>query len=268
MATDFITLSKTLPSPDPSYATLYAYVTSPLFRGKSAQEQQDIITKALNAKAGTDVPTSDQMSDFSGQGTLYKYGPLLVGGGILAGGGLAAGGGGAAAAGQTPSEWAAGSTTVGGASSAAPAVAGGSRLLNVASRLAPVLGGAASSLGKAERQNEALDLQSAQLGLAAPRTRLATALRAALASAPPVTASWGGPGSGLRGEVPTYSGGAQAAMQNPDVRKLSQQIIHDELMNQMTGNDLPKVGSKKPDSWLDDVLGYGSTVAGIAGAFK
>lgn len=116
-----------------------------------------------------------------------------------------------------------------------------------------------------------------RLALAAPGARLGTSMRASmLNNFQPTKVNWGGPGSGLRGEIPTFSGGAAAGLANldPRTKSLSDRVMLDELLGQMRGglsgggmdtqvDALPSIGKS---STADKVLGGASTAAGVLGA--
>lgn len=138
--------------------------------------------------------------------------------------GLAAGGGGALA-----------STPIGNGMAATPAGGSGmasgggtsalSRVAGVGKKLSDVLGGASKSQADSRHTAAQDQLDWERLNLAAPGSKLSTMLAAALTkNFTPRTLNWGGPGSGLKGETPSYSGGSNAAMrlslQDPMVQKL------------------------------------------------
>lgn len=148
--------------------------------------------------------------------------------------------------------------------------------------LSDVFGGAAKSDVAQSNNAGALKLALARLGLdtkkfatTAPAARLATGQRAALANAAsPAEVHWGGPGSGLRGEVPTYTGGIKSiykANQDPEMRQLSQQTLHDSLVAQMKGGADPN-GLGVPGSDMDmgsaAHVGEGSTGGDILGGLS
>lgn len=145
--------------------------------------------------------------------------------------------------------------------------------------LADVFGGAAKSDVSQSNNADTLKLALARLGLdtkkfatTAPAARFSTGQRAALANAAePAQVHWGGPGSGLRGEVPTYTGGIKSvyrANQDPEMRQLSQQTLHDSLVAQMKGGADPN-GAGVPGSDMDlgsaAHVGEGSTGGDILG---
>lgn len=116
--------------------------------------------------------------------------------------------------------------------------------------LADTLGGAAKAGQTQNNTSDMLKLALANTGLnrdkfalEAPGTRLSTgssaALKAALATAGPTKINWGGPGSGLRGEIPTTSGGVHDAIgnlkNNPDYMNLLKTVGSDELAAEKRG---------------------------------
>lgn len=125
-------------------------------------------------------------------------------------------------------------------------------------------------------------LNQAKFAESAPGTRLSTALRSSIAGGgfKPTSVSWGGPGSGLRGELPTYSGGIRDALNtasaNPQVKELGNTITADELARQKTGgatggNQDMSVGTAAnvgQSSILEKVLGAGGLGSSLASALK
>lgn len=172
-------------------------------------------------------------------------------------------------------------TTILGAA-AAPFTGGASLMAaapDVFSGLADVFGGAAKSDSANANSTDALKLALQRLNLdtkkfatAAPSERLATGQRAALANAAtPAAVHWGGPGSGLRGEVPTFTGGIKSvykANEDPELRQLSQQVLHDSLVSQMKGGADPNgLGVPGSDTDLGSAkdVGEGSTAGDVLG---
>jgi hypothetical protein len=155
-------------------------------------------------------------------------------------------------------------------------------------KLSAVLGSAA---GANRNQNNIVDARNAsnwangeQLRLArdkfasaVPGQRLKDSTRASLESNyTPTTISWGGPGSGLRGEMPKISGGPSAALANldPRTKALASTVMDDELAMQQKGGatgggrdayltPAPPMGQ---ESLYDKLIGGGSTAAGILSA--
>lgn len=153
--------------------------------------------------------------------------------------------------------------------------------------LSSVLGGASKSGAAQNASNDQLRLSAENSKLArdkfaaaAPATRMNTSIRAALGkNIAPSTVNWGGPGSGLKGEVPQFSGGVNGALQgvqgNQNTQDLLSQILQDELSQQKTGGatggnqdatmsfDPKNIGKT---SLLDKILGGGALGTSILGA--
>lgn len=221
----------------------------------------------------------------------------IIGGGVL---GLATAGAGTALLGGGGATTAGAGTGTAATSASAPTLAStGSgmsildtinKISNLVTPLSDVLGGAAKS---GQQQNNVADQlklalynakQNATLGakrfaLAAPGKRMGTSMQALLSKYDtPTKVNWGGPGSGLRGEVPTYSGGLSGAVRSassdPSYQKLRDQVTQDELTSQMAGGasggnqDVsvgtpPDVGSSSAG---DNILGGGALTASILAA--
>lgn len=167
------------------------------------------------------------------------------------------------------------------ATTAAPTVAAGAGGITLSSALGKALPALADITTKAagsdvEQSNKSdalkLALQNAVQGAkrfstSAPATRLATGERAALAQhATPAAVQWGGPGSGLRGEVPTYTGGIKsifAANQDPTMKALSQRTLEDSLMSQLNGG--PTGGNQDLSMGSAADVGEGSAAGDVLG---
>lgn len=243
--------------------------------------------------AGIQIPQG-YMPSLNGDGTLTKdpgfwkslaEGALITGG--LAFGGpllMGAAGGGGSAAGVAPSimgapagsiaglggigSGTAAATTagVGGTAAAAPSILG--RATSIAGKLSPILSGAAEGRAKSQQANETQQYLDAEFRLKEPDARLKTSMDASkIAHQTPVTVDWGGPGSGLQGQPVKFNGGYNNPdLVDPKTRQLANQTIDQELQKSLQGGEpLTKPGHS---SLLDNLLGYGSTAAGIAGAFK
>lgn len=166
----------------------------------------------------------------------------------------------------------------GGASLAAPGVGAGSMMGD----LSDVLGGAAKagaennlSRDKNTLTREAIRLGRDKFAVDAPGTRMQTSLKAALQkNATPASVQWGGPGSGLRGEIPQFNGGIKsiyAGMQDPTHKKLLDQVMADELMQQQQGGVSGKgLDTAMPEinktSLMDKILGGAAMGTSILGA--
>lgn len=146
-----------------------------------------------------------------------------------------------------------------------------------------VFGGAAKSGAQANQNRDVLqtNLQNTQvsrdrLALDAPGIRMKNSIKAALSkNAVPSSVQWGGPGSGLRGEIPKFSGGRQSiygAAKDPAVQSLMEQVLQDELMSQQQGG--PSGGGRDSaitfepgqTSALDKVIGGGAFGSSILAA--
>ena len=153
-----------------------------------------------------------------------------------------------------------------------------SKAATLGSKLAPVLGAAAGSRSESQRAEDTANIGRDRLGpdryesgLKAPGTRLKTAIGASkAANFKPVTAGWGGPGSGLGGQTVKFSGGyANPDMISPEARKLAEDTIHQQFLEGMGGKGGPPViTSATGGGVLDDVLGGSSTAAAILGALN
>lgn len=133
---------------------------------------------------------------------------------------------------------------------------------NAVKNVAPILGNAAKSRASAQDINDTATVRNRKVELEAPGMRIANAAKARLLSAGPSSASWGGPGSGLRGETVKYSGGASSGF-TPADRSLMDELVHQQLQKALTGENLPQPGRS---SATDKLLGGGATVASILGA--
>lgn len=147
-------------------------------------------------------------------------------------------------------------------------------------KVAPILGNMAKSGADANARRDQIlpQMESAQLArdkfaLDAPGTRLKQSVQGSiLKSASPTKVNWGGPGSGLRGEVPTFTGGFSGALANidPQTRALAEQVMHQDLQDQLAGKDdqtkyLDQFGHTSP---MDKIVGGASTVASLYSAYK
>lgn len=148
-----------------------------------------------------------------------------------------------------------------------------------------------------ERQAEfATDtgFRNKDLELTAPDKRLSTGVRGSMvANQQPVTHTWGGPGSGMRGGGYKVSGGfANPNLISPDARALAEDITHQALLNQLKHDDhvdfnpvgytpgtyTPPSAYTPPErkritlpdpgrsSTVDRILGGGATLAPILGS--
>jgi len=147
-------------------------------------------------------------------------------------------------------------------------------ILGTAQNLAPVLGGAAKGQLSGEQANYQLGLgadqlnnQIAQLNTTLPAARLRAAEQAGLLNTySPVSVSWGGPGSGLKGQVPRLTGGVDPSKMPAMVRSLANQVQMSELQNQLGGN-IPNVAPPNiGGSTGDQILGGAAAGTSILGA--
>jgi hypothetical protein len=183
----------------------------------------------------------------------------------------AAASGGATAAGAAAGEAAyIGADVASTASAASGAETAGSILSQAApyiKKAAPILGGMAKAGAEANANRDRIlpSMEGAQLSrdkfaLEAPTTRMDQSMRAsAIKNAAPVAVNWGGPGSGLRGQVPSFTGGYQGALANldPQTRQLAETILQKDLQDQLAGTD-------DDTKWLDQ-FGKTSTKDKIVG---
>lgn len=230
--------------------------------------------------------------------SALMYTGAAIGAGLTAGAATAALGGagaaaGAAGAGAEAGGLAAGGAAAGGAAAGGTAAAGAgagaaglggtlaSTLIKNAPAIATALGGAAK--GQQAQNNtetgqqltqEQIQLNRDKYALEAPNTRLATALKASIASNyTPQHTTFAGPGSGLRGQAPTITGGLSASLANldPRAKELANQILMDELTGQKqggpTGGGQDKTLSPiNQSSTGDKVLGGASLGSSILGS--
>jgi hypothetical protein len=163
--------------------------------------------------------------------------------------------------------------------------------LSTLGEMGSILGQASSSQLAAKQANDRLNTtlygeQAAaenaakKFALTAPGTRLKSSTSASLLNNyQPQSVAWGGPGSGLKGQMPTYSGGVPGGLQNldPDTRALSQQVIKDQLLSQMKGGrsgenedlkipDRPNIGEESRGDKVLGGLATGLSLAGAAGS--
>lgn len=259
----------------------------------------DTVTGAPDATTlksrGTWNPDTGQYD----QGVNWDNVLSMATGGFVGAGALDAafaGGAGAAAAPTAASSTAA--ATPAAAGTTGGAVAGGGGILSTVksaanlikngtdaySGLSDILGGAAKSNVSQGNAADALKIGLANattnrqsVASKLPATRLATAARAALMGAPPSTVTWGGPGSGLKGQIPVYSGFADANKAVTDGTKdIAPLVGADQLAAQkaggptggntdMTANMPTGVGN---ESGLSQTLGGGALVTALLAALN
>lgn len=267
--------------------------------------RNQVIAQSIASEKGYDTSGLDASNNFEttdsntvpnvvkggmiGVGALAGLGAAGAFGGTgagLAGGGEAGGLAGAEAAGE------AGGLTGATAGTTAGVTAGttgggltGTLANTLISKGIPAIATALGGAAKGEQQqnntetNQQLSQEQIQLNrdkyaLDAPNTRLATAIKASIASNfQPQHTAWGGPGSGLKGQTPTITGGLSGSLANldPRTKELANQIMLDELTGQRQGGPtgggqdraLPKLNQT---TTADKVLGGASLGTSILGS--
>lgn len=162
----------------------------------------------------------------------------------------------------------------------------GSRILQGAQNVAPILSNAAGQQSNArqqEIQNEQTDrqlaIQEQAAGQTADRERLRSSVRSSnILNATPSAVSWGGPGSGLRGELPKITGGFTGAMANldPRVKEMADTQLKNNVVAQLSGSGQPtqpvedeeQRRRRRGESTGEKILGGVATGASILGAFS
>lgn len=147
-----------------------------------------------------------------------------------------------------------------------------SPILDAANKIAPVLGKAAE--GRAEGRmteeqfniyRDRLNQDAARDNAQAPRRRMGDMTRANAMAAGPVSASWGGPGSGLKGQTVKFTGGFNE--RDPRMKQLADLVMDQQINNQLTGADhTPGATPAIQPGVIDKTLGIGATTGGILGA--
>lgn len=128
--------------------------------------------------------------------------------------------------------------------------------------LAKIFGGASGQEAQAKTNEEQIQLGRDRLGLDrylgaidARGTRMNNSVRGSMIKhASPVTSSWGGPGSGLRGEKVQFSGGyANPDLIDPASRELGDDVMLQELEQQTAGTERGKARGfvNQPASYLN-----------------
>lgn len=130
--------------------------------------------------------------------------------------------------------------------------------------LSSVLGGAAKGSADTNTAQAGAKLANQKLNIDTPTLKARRALAAGMAkNYSPQTVQWGGPGSGLKGQLPTFSGGVDsalpAAMNDPMVMEL--------MNNVMMGKDASYKDPTK-SSILDKILGGAGLATSILGTFS
>lgn len=146
-----------------------------------------------------------------------------------------------------------------------------------ATALSPILSKAAANQSQSKilknTQNAAQDraaLERFKTNEALPAERLNTGVRASrVASATPVSVDWGGPGSGLRGEMTHFNGGyANPNLVGADTRQQAQEVAHQMLLKQMQGptGEAPALTPLATEGVGDKILGGAALGTSILGA--
>lgn len=267
--------------------------------GDFNDQQIQQLTQGLQAR-GITVPKDfhlDEGGNFN-QKSRTKRNLLIaaaIGGGALTAG-LASGVIGGAAGGASAVSGAAGaaaplaSTTIG--SGFIPAIAGGtglagatgaaagtaaattggsvlSQVLGKTKALSSVLGGAAKDQAASKHSAAQDQLDWERLNLAAPGSKLSTMLAAALTkNFTPRTLNWSGPGSGLRGEAPSYSGGSNDAMRRSLEDPMVQKLLEDVRAGKAGIPNPTAPGGPGHEGLLDKILGGAALGTSVAGALR
>lgn len=165
----------------------------------------------------------------------------------------------------------AGGTGLAGAAGTAGAAGGGGSVLSGVMKRAPqiasVLGGASGAAQEQKNFDSRNALDWERLKLQAPGERARTALSAALAkNYTPSAIKWGGPGSGLRGEIPTYSGGRPEAMSKALQDPTLQQMLQQALSGRSPVDEAQSRTSRS--GGMDKALGAGSLIASLLSQYR
>lgn len=155
-----------------------------------------------------------------------------------------------------------------------------SAIADVAGGMAPILGGAAKGAqestilqDRARLDRDRLQQERFRTNQALPGQRLSTAIGASkAANFSPVTASWGGPGSGKRGELTRFSGGfANPNLIDPRVKQQADDILNQQLLAQMQREQAPEISQPMKEGKGSKILGglaLGSSILGGLGGVK
>ena len=131
---------------------------------------------------------------------------------------------------------------------------------NLFSNLSSVLGGAAKNQAASEQAADKTRLGYDQFNLEAPGERLKQATKAGfLQTATPYKAQWGGPGSGLKGQIVQMTGGLDPTKLPASVKQLAGQVQNDQLMAELGGPAKPTAGTSAGDK----ALGWGSVASSL-----
>lgn len=139
--------------------------------------------------------------------------------------------------------------------------------------LAPVLGRMAGANAQGQQQNFNNTAGLAEAALAEPGTHLANIKQSNTLANGPVVAHWNGPGSGLRGEIPYYTGGKFAPL-SPDLQSQMPQFQQSEMQKLLHPTldpaSNPKLQPNGSDSAWDKILGgagFGASILASGGKF-
>lgn len=260
-------MSWKLPGSDPSSAWHGMYSEGGPFTKRSSWD-----TEQGTYEGAIDWPT---LLGTIGVGSMFAA-PAVIGAfGGPAGATTAAASSAAPAAAAAPSVAApAVAGTTAGTGTAATALSTKALLAKAIPGLADVVTKAAAADVDQSNKSDTLKLGLQDRALAAkkfstqaPGERFTNAQRAALAKvATPASVKWGGPGSGLRGEVPEFSGGIKsiyAANQDPTMKALSDRVLQDSLESQLRGG--PTGGNEDLGMGSASDVGEGSAAGDALG---
>lgn len=150
-----------------------------------------------------------------------------------------------------------------------------------------ILGGLSSIFGGASKgaredrilqdqgnlQRDQLNQNRFRINESLPGDRLSTSVRASrVRNAEPVQFQWGGPGSGLRGELPQFTGGhANPNAIDPRTRTQADDVLDQMIRAQMGRTEAPQVSQPGRDSRGGRILGglaLGSSILGGINALR
>lgn len=134
-----------------------------------------------------------------------------------------------------------------------------------------VFGGMSDSREADRRFQDTSELDRYKLEQAAPQRNMNDATRAAsILNRTPVKAEWGGPGSGLAGQTVHFGGGIdhEAMANNPEMKALMNNIIHEAMVKQLSGNQGMPAPTSGHESTMDKVIGGIATGSSILGALN
>lgn len=134
---------------------------------------------------------------------------------------------------------------------------------NIGRSVAPILSNMANSRGQAEDTNTRNALTQEQIAQRQPGVDLSNIAKSEAFKNGPVQAHWGGPGSGLRGQILTYSGG----LNDPRSPELTSSIkqFQDQQVNKALHPADPAAAGQRGGA-VDNALGWGGVAASLIGA--